>query len=1123
MDNKTHAFLPDMSGFEPESLGASTACWFSPSYLLASRDLQEGEKLYAWLISAADGKLVEQVTFTADAQNRFIRYWPPAFAQAINNDGKHLKAGGWTDQGEFTVLEKTAYPEFFSILDAGGKSELNRFWYQGNDHRAFTSAPFNNNWVQAHPLSGDELNPGDVLWVQVRDITSQYLHECHIFVPPDQGPLDMAGQTSLCEQINSSSNMARAGRLDSGLIKADAQENALWVPQCSELAVTLHSVNWRVQNTVTANRDLLPNEPIYSFVLDNFSNKQLVEPHIFRPTKCEVDAWISEWATELQSSPLNNYLRVSDSKTSSVSTPSSTTQATLWQASAPIRAFTTEPSLENWVKITATLGDMYLDNQTSVTIRLLNSLTQLPLQEITFSPTTETVWDKSSWTHELFQYIFGQLDSTTQQYLRFGSDTPLSSTPDFNSTDMGSISLWVPRHSGIEADIIHETVTNPQQNGENLDFGNIELTLERCSRTQLLLKIVDTSSPSESYLSPLGTLHDRVETCTNTVTVWLGDDKTSYNTALVFRLSLDAIRAGVCFLSCSASPTPPESARYGYVLDLYMPETLGTSRSWGDVQLGYCNTSHLWVHSQSVPLSGFTLYEGTLPDSHLCNDYGNTYRSEVFDISGRNSTGVDPRTGLFNAFYPVATLIGLEGMGPVIDLGLHYSPTRANESGLGDGWAFNFSSYDIRPHVLTLSNGETVQLMDNDLSELKQGSPLKRANYEISATFKNNEIDSLTLSFISGRQEILSAPTTDDKIEPSTSLTNKIISKLNEAKQQFEKSKKQSETDFLQSKTYREALTVRTFKSSVTFHENAETLKLKQVWEAAWQDSYQKIIPPIDKELTFWAHPDLKLLPSKIIAPTGGSLSFDWEHLKGQYLLKTVSSGNQELLNGYYRSLSDSASTISFHIWPDTDEAYRVVLKLNNYLLKTLIRTEFRNNETLPLQEVQYGYSPDPTLDRVLTSVAESDGSREVVIYDQEATKFLDNLKPALPRVIRHMVQPGAGQHSLCTTWSYSEKNYLGFNSDGSYSPFSDSAVAAGENYLYSSTEEQDGTSTITRTWNGLHLQVQEVESEALGARKTTDWLFTSVAQGDPRFGLPRRISTTSQDSDLPNLQESAS
>ena len=107
------------------------------------------------------------------------------------------------------------------------------------------------------------------------------------------------------------------------------------------------------------------------------------------------------------------------------------------------------------------------------------------------------------------------------------------------------------------------------------------------------------------------------------------------------------------------------------------------------------------------------------PKDTLCADYANTVGSEVYDVSGASENGVDAKTGLFHAHYSVAVIRGLSGNGPEIELNLHYCATRANESALGDGWAFRFSAWDNRLHKLTLYTGQTITLTADHIDKAK--------------------------------------------------------------------------------------------------------------------------------------------------------------------------------------------------------------------------------------------------------------------------------------------------------------------------------------------------------------------------------------------------------------------
>uniref|UniRef100_UPI00197E1B3B hypothetical protein n=1 Tax=Pseudomonas viridiflava TaxID=33069 RepID=UPI00197E1B3B len=65
--------------------------------------------------------------------------------------------------------------------------------------------------------------------------------------------------------------------------------------------------------------------------------------------------------------------------------------------------------------------------------------------------------------------------------------------------------------------------------------------------------------------------------------------------------------------------------------------------------------SEFWWLPQAVECISPPLLERYVASSPLCEDYGNTFRSEVFDVSGQSETGVDAQTGLFHGHYPVAT------------------------------------------------------------------------------------------------------------------------------------------------------------------------------------------------------------------------------------------------------------------------------------------------------------------------------------------------------------------------------------------------------------------------------------------------------------------------------------
>lgn len=561
----------------------------------------------------------------------------------------------------------------------------------------------------------------------------------------------------------------------------------------------------------------------------------------------------------------------------------------------------------------------------------------------------------------------------------------------------------------------------------------------------------------------------------------------------------------------------------GIFIDIYVPDNIVFDEPFVVGRIGQVNSNSLWPSGRALTMTFFK-DKLPIPHSHLCGDYGNTYRSEVFDVSGQNATGVDPRTGLFNAHYPLAQLMGMEGKGPLCDLTLHYSALRANEAGLGDGWAFSFSSYETRSRLITLSTGQTIELAAADITKLRNKTAVSNRHCRISATFRSggdakvsDGMEALTLEFPSGAKEALSLPAGDTQ-EPYAKDVKTIIARLNEAKAQIYKQKDQDEPQ----RTSAAGLVGEIFSwvllglgAGITANNTIRYNNAWNEWDKVWAAKLPDLVGPIDKEIAYWQRESRQCMPTSITSAAGGSLQLQWEQRKGQFLLTRVSSNEKILLTGKYEELADvdgnKVSEVAFNVWPNTNEAYNVKLSLQNYLLRSIVRSEKSGDV---LQTVRYGYVGDPTLDRVLTSIEESDGSLEVVFYERAAMKFPSGVmdKPPLPRVARHIVQPGVGQASLITHWAYSSNNYLGANSSQSFSRVDDAAVKDGAKYVYDSTATEVDGIAITRSWNGLHLQVKEQETAPSGVGKITEWSFASLDPASSQFGLVTSIKTTYQE-----------
>ena len=94
-------------------------------------------------------------------------------------------------------------------------------------------------------------------------------------------------------------------------------------------------------------------------------------------------------------------------------------------------------------------------------------------------------------------------------------------------------------------------------------------------------------------------------------------------------------------------------------------------------------------------------------------DYDSLLKNEIFNTANKKENYVDPRTGLFNAYFPIASLIANAAQGPNLDIDLFYRPNKSNRLGVGLGWGLRLSSYDILRKTLTLSTGVSI---DNPIS-----------------------------------------------------------------------------------------------------------------------------------------------------------------------------------------------------------------------------------------------------------------------------------------------------------------------------------------------------------------------------------------------------------------------
>lgn len=444
--------------------------------------------------------------------------------------------------------------------------------------------------------------------------------------------------------------------------------------------------------------------------------------------------------------------------------------------------------------------------------------------------------------------------------------------------------------------------------------------------------------------------------------------------------------------------------------DLYLdyPESERGNDTLTVGHIGALQTSQFWHDAKPVNFTPAKALEEHTEIGFLCEDYGNTSRSELFDTDGHSEAGVDPRTGLFHAHYPVASLQGLQGQGPVVDLTLHYSALRANEAGVGDGWAWRFSSVQVRDRLLILADGAQVKFTEEQWKQLGEKEPIKLASCVVRS---NEDYSEFTLDLPSGRQEVLrkpSAPGSDEE-EPNKTFYDLILKALKAIRDKSKPDYPAIPESGWKNWAKWIAWFFPPYYHIPAYFDYQEALN-------AWES--HKDINELKKRIAELEVPFVLLLPSTIESPDGEKLTFEWKRQNGQFLLLTVNSGEEALFKAEYLTPQEKSAQVNMQIWPkSTIESYEVRLELKDYLMRSLMRIE----QGSVLQHVHCDYDDDKTLDRVLCGLRELDGSVESVKYQPWKAKNdqQNKARPGLPRVTLHTLLPGDGQQNQVTTYRY--------------------------------------------------------------------------------------------------------
>ncbi|MBJ9974019.1 hypothetical protein IAE35_01760 [Pseudomonas sp. S75] len=959
-------YLPDMRGFSLERLGSIEGGWHSSSSIKAVRDLKKKEVLRAYTIDRLTGDIscVEYKSGELEKEK-----WPHTFTQLISQ------------QSELMV------PRMSRV---GGATEL-RLWSPVR-YRAFHTAPFAGNIVQALAIN-DSFDPSGraILCVQVRDLTTQALYEQHMLEPQrlydlmrasgDGSPTSWSKALSCL--INQKSQLLRAGVLDKDCdVIPNVSGNALWVPQCAELSVTLTEVHWWQSQPIEVGVELPEQQALQAWVYDAFSHR-LMAHHEWTPDSTQrlANGWATAWAQALDVSPISRYLQAKAIAPGAASSKDAD-EWVLRQLGDGLRIFTTLPGPTN--RVSGPLLDSAwkaVEDAVLVTLRHPNGKL---LHHSLFKPDTPSEpLTHDAWIQALASFITAQAWPEVQIDAAAGASyLPRYSELELALTNVGAGTSWQDSDYAKYLTGFDDLPASAQTAKAEfaVKAGDVPEALQvtvKALNGELIFLLGDAARAKGYRISaciPRGSEHRHWPVdVTDTQVTWAGPIENS-----LYDLYLDY----------------PESARDSTAL------TVG--------EIGACHPSNFWYSAQNVQFTPPAAIEPYEQISFLCEDYGNTSHSEVFDTSNQDQTGVDHRSGLFHAHYAIATLQGIRGLGPVCDLSLHYSALRGNEAGLGDGWAWRFSklitsAIQADDHrVLTLADGTMVRFSQDQWAQLGEGQALKLETCRVSC---DKDYSTFVVEFPSGRQEVLSKPASagSDEIEPNDEFRKKLLAALLAIK-----NKSAPEFPTFPEKWQHWVL----WGLAPAGYYGAAAIDYAEAVKA-WEGNDN--LKELDKRIAHYQRPFVQLLPSRIVSQYGEALDLEWKRQNGQFLLKNIKSDGHTLFAAdYVKPQEKTGSQVNMQVWPGTDEAFDVQLILKDYLLRTLKRL----HGTAVVQQVECGYDDDPTLDRVLCRLQELDGSVECVQYLHNSAR-LNHDAPSLPRVALHALLPGDGQQNQIEHYAY--------------------------------------------------------------------------------------------------------
>ncbi len=413
--------------------------WIHCGEILSARDAQEGEVFRAFVIDELTDVKLEELEYKTPKEKLGQYSWVSEFCHDINRRSKLIQAGSWLEaRGGNWGVE--------------GSSYLNQLWSTTKDLRVFTTCPDARNWIKGQAIHADAaLKATDEIIVTVRAEGSGHRYERFSFKPDAKRLSANQWLHDLALKINTSSAYIKAGcpgttDKDKHRITPSEQKaaNFIWLPKGSKL-----TANWYISELtevafVNSGRDALEKERITVFVVDDVADREL--ERIILPAEAAnrgIRTWTTALCDKVNAAKGDARAGAKDKTSGALSVIAGTNHLNrLWTKYKDLRVFTTCPHRDNWEKLQPLLTDEVMTLDERVIVKVRSAATGRLCETLVFAPNKGRL-TPGLWTRDLSTLINEQ-----SLYLRAGQANAEKHLIE-TIADVYKSWIWAPKHSKL--------------------------------------------------------------------------------------------------------------------------------------------------------------------------------------------------------------------------------------------------------------------------------------------------------------------------------------------------------------------------------------------------------------------------------------------------------------------------------------------------------------------------------------------------------------------------------------------------------------------------------------------------------------------------------------------------